>query len=185
MGDSEKAIRDVFMKARLNAPCIIFIDEIDSIASSRGNNSTDVSDRVLIQLLTEMDGFSDISDVIVIGATNRPEILDSAIIRPGRLDELVYISLPDRDARLDILKIGTKRMVLSKEIDMNSICDRMDGYTGAEIIQMCSVAGYNSIKRTLDDDTIILDDFMSALDEVKSRISAKQLKVYESFSQNV
>ncbi len=136
---------------------------------------------MLIQLLTEMDGFSEISDVIVIGATNRPEILDPAIVRPGRLDEIIYISLPDREARLEILKIGSRPMQLSSDVSLEAVADSTAGYSGAELVQLCSAAGYNSIKRSLTDDAVTAEDFASAVLEVQPRISASQLAVYESF----
>ena len=183
VGDSEKAIRDVFMKARLNSPCIIFFDEIDSIASKRGE-STDVSDRVLVQLLTEIDGFQEINDVIVVGATNRPALLDEALIRPGRLNELIYITLPDEQARESILKIGSRGMTIGAEVDMKKLAKQTEGYTGAELIQICQSAGYNSLKRSLEDDTIKIEDFEQALKEIKPRISKQSIHSYESFFQN-
>lgn len=184
VGDSEKAIRDVFAKARLNAPCIIFFDEIDSIATKRQGGSTDVSDRVLIQLLTEMDGFQEISDVIVIGATNRPEILDPAIVRPGRLSDMVYISLPDLKAREEILKIGCRGMQLGSDVDLATIASKTEGYSGAEVIQLCTVAGHNSITRSLEDELVRGEDFTKAMSEVKPRISQSQISGYEKFSPN-
>lgn len=128
-----------------------------------------------------MDGFSEISDVIVIGATNRPEILDPAIVRPGRLDEMLHISLPDREARLEILKIGCRAMQLGSDVSLAGVADRTEGYSGAEIIQLCSAAGYSSILRTLDEDSVAAADFEAALREVRPRISAAQLAAYESF----
>ncbi len=135
----------------------------------------------MIQLLTEMDGFQEINDVIVIAATNRPEILDPAIVRPGRLNELIYISLPDVVAREEIFKIGCRGMQLAGDVDLKSLAQQTNGYSGAEIIQICSAAGYNSILRTLEDDQIMMIDFQKALVEIRPRVSKELISGYESF----
>ena len=130
-----------------------------------------------------MDGFQEISDVIVVAATNRPEILDPAIIRPGRLNEMIYISLPDIIAREEILKIGCRGMQLSEDVDLKSLSHQTEGYSGAEIIQICSAAGYNSIKRSLEDDSITMADFLKSLLEVKPRVSGDIVRSYDTFAQ--
>ena len=162
VGDSEKAVRDIFLKAKANSPCIVFFDEIDSIGGRRGG-STDVSDRVLIQLLTELDGFEGLNDVVIIGATNRPDTLDDALMRPGRLDELVYIGRPDEVARKSILEIEKKKMKMEDTIDLDKLALDLKGYTGAEIVQVCRKAGFLSIQRDIEDDFIRSVDFEGAL----------------------
>jgi SpoVK/Ycf46/Vps4 family AAA+-type ATPase len=183
VGDSEKAIRDIFRKARLSAPCVIFFDEIDAIASKRGK-TTDVTDRVLIQLLTEMDGFEGLKDILVLGATNRPDSLDSALIRPGRFDELVHISMPDVDARQKIVEIAVKSMPLGPDVDLTKISEQTSGYTGAEIVNVCREAGLNSIKRDIDSDTVDWIDFEAATLKNRPRVTQEMINAYKNFESN-
>ena len=121
VGDTEKAIREIFRKARISSPCIIFFDEIDAMASSRSDDDTSVSDRALCQLLTEMDGIEEKAQVIVIAATNRLDIIDKALLRPGRFDRHIEIPLPDPEARLEILKIGCRNMPIAEDVDFEHI----------------------------------------------------------------
>ena len=183
VGDSEKAIRDVFLKARVNSPCIIFFDEIDGIGGKRsgGSGGSAVGDRVLIQLLTEIDGFAGLDDVIVIGATNRPEALDDALMRPGRLDELVYIGLPDGEARREIFEIQKRTMNFEEGIDVDNFVSITEGYTGAEIVQVCKKAGFLSIKRDLEDEFIRQDDLSKAVASIKPRITKHMVERYQRF----
>lgn len=131
-----------------------------------------------------MDGFQNISDVIVIGATNRPDTLDSAILRPGRFDELIYIPLPDLAARLEIFKIATRSMNLHADISLEALARHTEGYSGAEIVQITNGAGMQSIKRSLTDEFMQLEDFDSALKSIKPRISHSTIAAYESFLSN-
>ncbi len=127
-------MREIFKKAKQVAPSIVFLDEIDSIAPRRGGNSdSGVTERIVNQLLTSMDGVEVLQGVVVIGATNRPDILDTALIRAGRFDKMIYIPPPDRDARLQILKVHTKNMPLSPEVNLEKIADLTDGYVGADL----------------------------------------------------
>lgn len=183
VGDSEKAIRDIFRKARLSAPCVIFFDEIDAIASKRGK-TTDVTDRVLIQLLTEMDGFEGLKDILILGATNRPDSLDSALIRPGRFDELVHISMPDVDARQKIVEIAVQSMPLGPDVDLTKISEQTLGYTGAEIVNVCREAGLNSIKRDIDSDTVDWIDFEAATLKNRPRVTQEMINAYKNFESN-
>lgn len=185
VGDSEKAIRDVFMKARVNSPCIIFFDEIDGLGGKRtgGSSSSGVGDRVLIQLLTEIDGFEGLDDVIVIGATNRPEILDDALMRPGRLDEIVYIGLPDKEAREGIFKLQMENMNFEESINIENFVEKTDGYTGAEIVQICKKAGFLSIQRDINDEFIREGDLDKAVLSIKPRISPEMVLKYQQFQQ--
>jgi transitional endoplasmic reticulum ATPase len=142
VGESEKGVREVFRKARQAAPCIIFFDELDAIAPTRGANFGDshVTERVISQLLTELDGLEILTNVIVIGATNRPDIIDAALLRPGRFDRLLYVPPPDRDSRIQIIKIHTKKKPLSEGINIEELANHTDGYTGADIASLSSAA---------------------------------------------
>lgn len=138
-GESEANIREIFDKARSAAPCVLFFDELDSIATARGGSHGDsgASDRVITQLLTEMDGMGVKKNVFLIGATNRPEILDEAIIRPGRLDQLIFIPLPDEPSRLSIFKADLRKTPVAKDVDLNFLAHLTDGFSGADISEIC------------------------------------------------
>jgi transitional endoplasmic reticulum ATPase len=142
VGESEKGVREIFRKARQAAPCIIFFDEIDAIAPKRGGDFGDshVTERVISQLLTELDGLEILTNVVVIGATNRPDIVDPALLRPGRFDRLLYVPPPDRDSRIQILKIHIKKKPLDEAVDIEKLADQTDGYTGADIASLSSAA---------------------------------------------
>jgi transitional endoplasmic reticulum ATPase len=149
VGESEKGIREVFRKARRAAACIIFFDEIDAIAPVRGGEFGDsqVTERVISQLLTELDGLEELRGVIVIAASNRPDIVDPALIRPGRFDRLLYVSLPDNDSRLQILKIHTQTMPLADDANIAALSKMTDGYTGADIASFTSAAAMIAMKK--------------------------------------
>lgn len=142
VGESEKGVREVFRKARQAAPCIIFFDELDAIAPVRGANFGDshVTERVISQLLTELDGLEILTNVIVIGATNRPDIIDAALLRPGRFDRLLYVSPPDYESRIQIIKIHTKKKPLAEDFKIEQLASNTDGYTGADIASVASAA---------------------------------------------
>jgi transitional endoplasmic reticulum ATPase len=142
VGESEKGVREIFRKARQAAPCIIFFDEIDAIAPKRGGDFGDshVTERLISQLLTELDGLEILTNVLVIGATNRPDIVDPALLRPGRFDRLLYVPPPDRDSRVQILKIHIKKKPLDEAVDIEKLADQTDGYTGADIASLSSAA---------------------------------------------
>ncbi|CAN5632594.1 CDC48 family AAA ATPase [soil metagenome] len=141
VGESEKGVREIFRKARQAAPCIIFFDELDAIAPTRGNHGdSHVTERVISQFLTEMDGLEILTNVVVIGATNRPDIIDPALLRPGRFDRILYVPPPDRESRLQIIKIHTKKKPLDLDVDIEVLADKTDGYTGADIASLSSAA---------------------------------------------
>jgi transitional endoplasmic reticulum ATPase len=142
VGESEKGVREVFRKARQAAPCIIFFDELDAIAPSRGADFGDshVTERVISQLLTELDGLEILTNVIVIGATNRPDIIDLALLRPGRFDRLLYVPPPDRDSRIEIIKIHTTKKPLAEDVKVEELADHTNSYTGADIASLSSAA---------------------------------------------
>lgn len=142
VGESEKGVREVFRKARQAAPCIVFFDEIDAIAPTRGSLGSDshVTERVISQLLTEMDGLEVLSNVIIIAATNRPDIIDAALLRPGRFDRLLYVPPPDKEARIQILKIHTSKKPLADDVNIDILANQTEGYTGADIAALASAA---------------------------------------------
>jgi transitional endoplasmic reticulum ATPase len=148
VGESEKAVRETFRKARQAAPCIIFFDELDAIAPSRGGIMGDshVTERVISQLLTELDGLEELKDVTVIAATNRPDIIDSALLRPGRFDKLVYIKTPDEEARKEIFKIHLKRKPLGNDVNFDDLAKKTKGYAGADIAAVCNQAVMERIR---------------------------------------
>ena len=153
VGESERGVRKVFRKARQMAPSILFFDEIDSLASPRGSDSSQVSDRVLNQILTEMDGIENLRGVIVLAATNRPDLLDPALLRPGRFDVQIYTPMPGQETREKILKVHTKKMSLEKDVDFGDLSRRMDHYSGADISAVSREAAMdvvrNAVKKVL------------------------------------
>lgn len=142
VGESEKGVREVFRKARQAAPCIVFFDEIDAIAPTRSSHGSDshVTERVISQLLTELDGLEVLSNVIIIAATNRPDIIDPALLRPGRFDRLLYVPPPDKEARIQILKIHTSKKPLAEDVKLDTLANQTEGYTGADIAALASAA---------------------------------------------
>jgi len=151
-GESEANVRDIFDKARSAAPCILFFDELDSIAKARGSSLGDAGgagDRVMNQLLTEMDGINSQKMVFFIGATNLPDILDPAMLRPGRLDSLVYIGLPDFEARISVLKACLRKSPLDPGIDYEFLADRTEGFSGADIAGICQAAAKSAIRKCI------------------------------------
>ena len=163
VGESEKGVREVFRKARQAAPCIIFFDEIDSIAPRRNTSSaTDshVTERMVSQLLTEIDGLEDLKGVVIIGATNRPDIIDEALLRPGRFDRIINVPLPGKDARRQILAIHTKKKPLDSTWDINKLIDLTEGYTGADLEALVNAAAMAAIK-----DHIFLKEKSRKLDD--------------------
>ncbi|KAF3631376.1 Cell division cycle protein 48 -like protein [Capsicum annuum] len=154
-GESEANVREIFDKARQSAPCVLFFDELDSIATQRGSSVGDAggaADRVLNQLLTEMDGMNAKKTVFIIGATNRPDIIDPALLRPGRLDQLIYIPLPDEDSRHQIFKACLRKSPLSKDIDLRALARHTQGFSGADITEICQRACKYAIRENIEKD---------------------------------
>jgi transitional endoplasmic reticulum ATPase len=154
-GESEANVRDVFDKARAAAPCVMFFDELDSIAKARGASAGDgggAGDRVLNQILTEMDGMNTKKNVFIIGATNRPDQIDSALLRPGRLDQLIYIPLPDEPSRLSILKAQLKKSPLAPEVNLSFLAKNTHGFSGADLTEICQRAAKLAIRESIDAD---------------------------------
>merc|ERR1719379_3009756 len=154
-GESEANVREVFEKARSAAPCVLFFDELDSIAKSRGMSVGDAGgagDRVMNQLLTEMDGMGAKKSVFIIGATNRPDIIDTALMRPGRLDQLIYIPMPDLPARLGILRATLRKSPVSKDVDLSYLAAQTDKFTGADLTEICQSACKLAIREEIERD---------------------------------
>ncbi|OPY33386.1 MAG: VCP-like ATPase [Methanomassiliicoccales archaeon PtaU1.Bin124] len=150
VGESEKAVRETFRKARMAAPCVIFMDEIDSIAPVRGTGSdSHVTERVISQLLTEMDGLESLHNVVIIAATNRPDIIDPALIRPGRFDRMVSVGVPDLETRKDILKVHTRRKPLAPDVSLDELAHKTDGYTGADLSAVVNEAVMAAIREAV------------------------------------
>jgi transitional endoplasmic reticulum ATPase len=152
VGESEKGVREVFRKARQASPCIVFFDEIDAIAPTRGSLGSDshVTERVISQLLTELDGLEVLSNVIIIGATNRPDIIDAALLRPGRFDRLLYVPPPDKEARIQIFKIHTSKKPLAEDVNIDTLASETEGYTGADIAALASAAVMLALREHID-----------------------------------
>lgn len=168
IGEGAKLVKEIFEFARRKAPAIVFIDELDALAAKRmevGTSGEREVNRTFMQLLAELDGFKPLGNVKVIGATNRKDILDPAIIRPGRLDRLINIPIPNKEARLDIFKIHTKGMSLNKNVIFKPIVERMENFSGAEIKATCTEAGYFAIRE--DKDSVTREYFLKAIDKVK------------------
>jgi len=180
VGESERAIREIFRKARQAAPCVIFFDEIDALAPMRGLGYSDsgVTERVVSQLLTEMDGLEKLEGVVVIGATNRPDILDPALLRPGRFDRLVYVPPPDRAARLEILKVHTRRMPLAEDVDLERIADATEGYTGSDLAALCREAAILALREARKPTKVQMKHFLKAMEVVKPSVTKEDLQRY-------
>merc|ERR1711881_569938 len=156
-GESEANVREVFDKARQAAPCVLFFDELDSIAKSRGGSGSNgdaggASDRVINQLLTEMDGMGAKKNVFIIGATNRPDILDGAIMRPGRLDQLIYIPMPDEESRMSILKANLRKTPIAKDVDLGYLAQHTKDFSGADLTEICQRACKLAIRESIQKD---------------------------------
>jgi len=212
-GESEANVREVFDKARQAAPCVLFFDELDSIAKSRGGNLGDAggaADRVINQILTEMDGMNSKKNVFIIGATNRPDIIDPAVLRPGRLDQLVYIPLPDEASRLAILKANLRKSPIADDVDVNDIAKYTKGYSGADLTEICQRACKLAIRENIEKDmqrerarvnknandmdteededlvpNITKRHFEEAMKYARRSVSDKDIRKYETFAKTL
>ncbi len=184
VGESEKAIREIFRKARMAAPSIIFFDEFDSLVPRRGTGISDsrVTERVISQLLTEIDGLLTLQNVVVLAATNRPDIIDPAVLRPGRFDRRVYVPPPDEGARLKIIQIKTKDMPLDSSVDLKVLARRMAGFSGADIDSVCREAALNALRRDTEVKAVTLSDFEDAMSEISPSVTPDMEKWYLEMS---
>jgi len=187
VGESEKAIREVFRKARMASPAVIFFDEFDSLVPRRGMGYADsgVTERVISQLLTEMDGIMTLEDVVIIAATNRPDIVDSAVLRPGRFDRLIYVPEPDEKARLEIFKIYTKDMPLAKDVNLAELASKTKSYSGADIEAVCREAALTALRRDINSKEVTLADFQKALEKIGPTISPDMEAWYKGFMKSI
>ncbi len=186
VGESEKAIRDIFKKARQTAPCILFFDEIDAIMSARGmRDDTGVSQRIVNQFLAELDGMQTLQNVLVIGATNRADILDPAVLRPGRFDAIVFVPPPDKAALIEILKVHTKSMPLADDVDLEKIADMAEGFSGADIEGLTREAAMAAVRDDWKAKPVTMKHFEEAMQEVRPSISSDDIKRYHSIAEHV
>jgi len=186
VGESEKAVREIFKKAKQVAPTIVFLDEIDSIAPSRGTyGDSGVTERIVNQLLTSLDGIEVLQGVVVIAATNRPDIIDNALLRAGRFDKLVYIPPPDKDSRYNILKVHTKNMPLNKDVDLKKIAEKTDGYVGADLENLCREAGMMAYRQNPDATEVTEKNFSEALKVIRPSVDEDVIKFYKGLSDSI
>jgi transitional endoplasmic reticulum ATPase len=167
------------------APAVIFFDEIDSLVPRRGAGFSDsgVTERVISQLLTEMDGIITLEDIVIIAATNRPDIVDPAVLRPGRFDRLVYVPEPDEQSRLQIFKIYTKGMPLAKDVDLATLVTMSKGYSGADIEGLCREAAMHALRKDVNSSEVAMQDFQYALKRIGPSITPDMEKWYKGFMQ--
>jgi len=212
-GESEANVRDVFDKARAAAPCVMFFDELDSIAKARGGSSGDAGgagDRVLNQILTEMDGMNAKKNVFIIGATNRPDQIDPALLRPGRLDQLIYIPLPDEESRLSILNAALRKSPVAPDVNLSYLANKTHGFSGADLTEICQRAAKLAIRESIEADIrkerermaaedngmmeedeeeedpvahITRDHFEEAMKYARRSVSDSDIRRYEMFAQ--
>ncbi|MBY9002517.1 MAG: CDC48 family AAA ATPase [Candidatus Lokiarchaeota archaeon] len=187
VGESEKAIREVFRMAKLAAPCIIFFDEFDAIAPSRGRYTSDsgVSEKVLSQFLTELDGLEIKKDILVIAATNRPDILDPALIRPGRIDRILLVPPPDEAGIEAILKIFTEKMPLASDVTIKKLKEKLKGFSGADIETLCREAAMTALRENMRAKKVTLEHFKKARNITNPSISAEMIKWYTQFGEKL
>ncbi|MGD0494952.1 MAG: CDC48 family AAA ATPase [Candidatus Bathyarchaeia archaeon] len=185
VGESEKAIREVFRKARMAAPAVIFFDEVDSLLPRRGLGFGDsgVSERVISQLLTEMDGMVTLEDIVVIAATNRPDMVDPAVLRPGRFDRLIYVPEPDEESKIQIFKIYTKNMPLAKDVDAKALASNSRNYSGADIEALCREAAMIALRRDINTKEVTVRDFEEARKRIGPSTTPDMEKWYKGFMQ--
>jgi len=183
VGSSEKAVRELFRRARDSAPSLIFLDEIDALAPRRGQSfDSGVTDRVVAALLTELDGIEPLRDVVVLGATNRPELIDPALLRPGRLERLVFVEPPDADARYQILKTAGKSVPLSQEVDLKEIAAELDGYSAADCVALLREAALTAMRRSIDAADVTAADVATAKGNVRPSLEPAQVEALRAFA---
>ena len=198
VGESERAIRSLFIRAKNSSPCIIFFDELDALVPKRSNENNNSSERVVNQLLTEMDGLEDRKQIFIIAATNRPDIIDPAMLRPGRLDKLLYVPLPEKNDRISILETLIRNLPIEKDLNLIEVFDneKLNGFSGADLAALVREAQLNALKRLsgnslkfnnleLEDCTILKEDFYNAMNNVLPSVSVGDKKKYESLKRKI
>jgi transitional endoplasmic reticulum ATPase len=185
VGASEKAVRELFRRARDSAPSLIFLDEIDALAPRRGQSfDSGVTDRVVAALLTELDGIDPLRDVVVLGATNRPDLIDPALLRPGRLEKLVFVEPPDAAARRDILRTSGKSIPLSAEVNLDELADQLDGYSAADCVALLRESALTAMRRSIDAADVTAADVEQARSTVRPSLDSAQVDALRAFSEN-
>src|SRR4051812_37090128 len=183
VGASEKAVRELFRRARDSAPSLVFLDEIDALAPRRGQSfDSGVTDRVVAALLTELDGIEPLRDVVVLGATNRPDLIDPALLRPGRLEKLVFVEPPDAEARREILRIAGKSIPLSDDVDLDALATELDGYSAADCVALLREAALTAMRRSIDAADVTGADVAKARDTVRPSLDPAQVESLRAFS---
>ena len=183
VGSSEKAVRELFRRARDSAPSLIFLDEIDALAPRRGQSQdSGVTDRVVAALLTELDGIEPLRDVVVLGATNRPELIDPALLRPGRLERLVFVEPPDADARYEILKTAAKSVPLASDVDLKDLAGDLDGYSAADCVALLRESALTAMRRSIDAADVTAEDVAKARDTVRPSLDPAQIESLRAFA---
>lgn len=184
VGSSERAVRELFRRARDSAPSLVFLDEIDALAPRRGQSfDSGVTDRVVAALLTELDGVNPLRDVVVLGATNRPELIDPALLRPGRLERLVFVEPPDAAARRDILRTAGKSVPLSDDVDLDEVAAGLDGYSAADCVALLREAALTAMRRSIDATDVTAADVAAARQAVRPSLEAAQVQSLRAFAQ--
>ncbi|MDB5694857.1 MAG: family ATPase [Sphingomonas bacterium] len=183
-GESEQQIARLFQRARQVAPCVIFIDELDSLVPARGSGGGEpqVTERVVNTILAEMDGLEELQAVVVIGATNRPNLVDPALLRPGRFDELIYVGLPDEPGRRRILGIQTAKMPLAEDVDLDAVARRTERFTGADLEDVTRRAGLSALRRSLESAEVTMADFEAALTDSRASVTPEVERDYEQMA---
>ncbi|RDH77256.1 AAA family ATPase [Mycolicibacterium moriokaense] len=183
VGASEKAVRDLFRRARDSAPSLVFLDELDALAPRRGQSfDSGVTDRVVAALLTELDGIEPLRNVVVLGATNRPDLIDPALLRPGRLEKLVFVEPPDADARREILRTAGKSIPLSDDVDLDALATELDGYSAADCVALLREAALTAMRRSIDAADVTAADVATARESVRPSLDATQVEALRTFS---
>lgn len=184
VGSSEKAVRELFRRARDSAPSLVFLDEIDALAPRRGqSHDSGVTDRVVAALLTELDGIDPLRDVVVLGATNRPDLIDPALLRPGRLEKLVFVEPPDAAARREILRTSGKSIPLSDDVDLDGLADDLDGYSAADCVALLREAALTAMRRSIDAADVTAEDVAKARENVRPSLDPGQVESLRAFAE--
>jgi len=183
VGSSEKAVRELFRRARDSAPSLVFLDEIDALAPRRGQSfDSGVTDRVVAAMLTELDGIEPLNDVVVLGATNRPDLIDPALLRPGRLEKLVFVEPPDAEARTQILRTAGKSVPLADDVDLATLALDLDGYSAADCVALLREAALTAMRRSIDAADVTAADVAAARKSVRPSLDPVQVEALREFS---
>jgi transitional endoplasmic reticulum ATPase len=184
VGDSERAVRELFRRAREAAPTLVFLDEVDALAPARGQGTDGgVTDRVVAALLTELDGVEDLRNVVVIGATNRPDLIDPALLRPGRLERLVYVPPPDGPARAAILRASSRAVPLDESVDLDALGEELEGFSAADCAALIRESALSAMRDSLEASTVTLANVTSARERVRPSLDAAQVAWLASYAE--